>query len=83
MEKHIENRSVWDLLREQSTNPSWIEFYSEQQQNELMDYFESSLNAIDAECEYGITNNGYCLLLAYMIEAFQGGKESGWFASLK
>lgn len=81
MEKHIENRSVWDLLREQSTNPELIiELYPEQQQNELMDYFESSLNTIGAG---GITNNGYCLLLAYMINAIQNGKESGWFASLK
>jgi hypothetical protein len=83
MTMHIEQRTVWDLLEKQATNPIWLKFYSEQQRKELMDYFDRSLNAINAEDKYGITKNGYCLLLSYLIEAVQSGEDSGWFPSLK
>lgn len=65
MTMHIEKRTVWDLLEKQATNPIWLKFYPKQQRKELMDYFDSSLNAIDAEDKYDITKNENCLLLSY------------------
>lgn len=81
MYKHIENRTVWTLLEEKLGN-RWLSLYNDVQRSEFMDYFESSANAIDAEDKYGVSNNGYCLLVAYIFEAVQSGEKSGWFASL-
>ncbi|HHV86871.1 MAG TPA: hypothetical protein GXX42_13850 [Petrimonas sp.] len=82
MYKHIENRTVWNLLEEKLGN-RWLSLWNDVQRNEMMDYFASSANAIDAEDKYGVVNNGYCLLVAYLFEAGQGGEKSGWFPSLK
>jgi len=81
MYKHIEDRTVWTLLEEKLGN-RWLSLYNDVQRNELMDHFASSANAIDAEDKYGVVNNGYCLLIAYLFEAVQSGEKSGWFASL-
>ena len=79
---HIENRTVWALLEDKLGN-RWLCLYTEVQRNELVDFFASSANAIDAEDKYGVVQNGYCLLLAYLFEAVQSGEKSGWFPSLK
>lgn len=39
-------------------------------QAEILEIFED-LAAARAEHKYGVTNNGFCLLLAYIIEAIQ------------
>lgn len=78
---HCEKRTVWTLL-EEKLGKGRLDLYSELQREELSDYFESCANAIDAERKLGITQNGYCLLVAYLFEAVQNGKESGWFRSL-
>jgi hypothetical protein len=79
---HIENRTLWTLLEEKLDN-GWIGSYNENQRNEFSDYFDSCANAIDSERKFGVVNNGYCLLIAYLFEAVQNGKETGWFSSLK
>jgi len=81
MYKHIENRTVWTLLEEKLTD-RWLSLYPETQRNEMMDFFASSANAIDAEDKYGVVRNGYCLLVAYLFEAVQSGEKSGWFPSI-
>jgi hypothetical protein len=80
---HIEKRTVWDLLERQNINSKFLSNYSQIQRNELMDYFERSAITIDADKEFLIQRNGCCLLLAYLINAIQSGKESGQFTSLK
>ncbi len=79
--KHIENRTVWTLLEEKLTN-RFICIYDEKLRNEFSDYFESSANAIDSESVYGISNNGYCLLISYLFEGIQAEQKSGWFPSI-
>lgn len=81
MYKHIESRTIWSLL-EEKLGDRWLSLYNGTQRDELMDYFESTANAIDAEDKYGVVNNGYVLLVAYLFEAVQSGVESGWFGSL-
>lgn len=82
MRKHIDNETVWALLEEKLEN-GWLSLFSDTQRKELLDYFQSSVNAIDEERKYGVEKNGYCLLIAYLFEAVQSGVDSGWFPSLK
>lgn len=82
MYKHIENRTIFALL-EEKLGKKWLSLYNDVQKNEIMDDFASCVNALDAEDDYGVVNNGYCLLIAYLFEAIQSGKESGWYPSLK
>lgn len=79
---HIEKRTLWTLLEEKLDN-GWIGSYNENQRNEFYDFFEACANAIDSERKFGVVKNGYCLLIAYLFEAVQNGKETGWFLSLK
>lgn len=78
---HIRNRTIWDLLEDKLTN-RLLSIYDEDLRNEFLNYFESCDNALSSS-DFGIYNNGYCLLLSYLFEAIQERERCGWFTSIE
>lgn len=76
----IESRKLWSVLENDKNN--YLFMYNTEQKEELSDYLESSVNALDFQRHCLVSKNGYCLLLAFLLCAIQDGEKSGWFPSL-
>ena len=62
----IENKTVWNLLDEKTNGRT--KFYNELQREELSNYFFTAAQN-DANDRSLVNNNGYCLLIAYLLDA--------------
>ncbi len=71
--KHINSGTIFKYLEDnfQPTISLGLENLSDEDKYYLLGEWQSMVNATDSEGELGISRNGICLLLAYVIEGFQ------------
>jgi hypothetical protein len=77
--KQIDNGNIFKYL-EDNFQPSislGLENLSEEDKYHLLGEWQSMANATISEADLGVSKNGICLLLAYVIEGFQMRTFSG------
>jgi hypothetical protein len=69
---HIEDHTIFSFLSEFPDIAGWgVGGLSDDDKHHLLGEWQSMANAIDAERKFGVTENGICLLLAYVLEGIQ------------
>jgi hypothetical protein len=73
---NIRNKTLFKWLKIKYSDRLDISLFSNEQLNQIENFFESTSIAVDEERKMGIENNGLCLLVAYCFEAAQRREEN-------
>ena len=69
---HIERGTIFDFLSGFEDIRGWgLGSLSDDDKHHLLGEWQSMANAIDAQKKFGVSDNGICLLSAYVIEGIQ------------
>lgn len=74
--QQIRDRNLFNWLSEKFGDEIDLSLYSEDDLNEILDFFGSISEVTDERRKMGITKNGLCLLVAYCLEAAKRKEES-------
>jgi hypothetical protein len=67
----INDGNIFSYLRTRLGTDIDLSMFSTEKQRELIDEWQSILNAVSARRKFGIEHNGLCLLVAYLLEGIQ------------
>lgn len=68
---HIENKSVFNFLKETLGHDIDLSILTNEDKEELLDEWARIANAVDEDRKMAVTKNGLCLLVAYLFEGIQ------------
>jgi len=68
---NIKNGAIFSFLRKRLNGDIDLSIFDQEKERELIDEWQSLLNAVDARRKFGVENNGLCLLVAYLLEGIQ------------
>ena len=72
VQAHINRGTIFAFLESHSETSRWaLNSLTENEKRHLLGEWRSMVNAIDSERKLGVTNNGFCLMSAYVLEGIQ------------